>query len=71
MKKFEFHAVWQGAKEWVNTSRQLQKLKQHGGKCKRNEAQNSNNYNTQQIIRAQPAALAEPTAACSNPKWKQ
>lgn len=44
-------------------------LMQRGGK--RSEAQNSNNYNTQQMLRAQPAALAELTVACSNPKWKQ
>ena len=25
VKKFEFHVVWQEAKEWVNISRQLQK----------------------------------------------
>lgn len=46
-------------------------LMQPGEKCRRSEAQNSNNYNTQQMIRAQPPALAELTVACGNPKWKQ
>lgn len=41
-------------------------LMQHGEKCKRSEAQNSNNYNTQQMFRAQPAALAELPVAILN-----
>lgn len=46
-------------------------LKQRGEECKRSEAQNDNNYNMQQKIKAWTTALAELTVAYSSIKWKQ
>lgn len=60
-----------GMGQHIKAAAEALRLMQHGEKCKRSGAQNSNNYNTQQIIRAQLAALAELTVACGNPKWKQ
>lgn len=61
----------QGMGQHIKAAAEALMLMQCGEKCKRSEVQKSNNYNTQQRIRAQLAALAKLTVACGNPEWKQ